>query len=678
MFVHLSIPLSVKAKNDEELGRVSQYFKSSKLNLGEKKLAQLERKVTRGVDEWSDNTGSLQDKLREYSEFLDGKREETDFPFGAGQSSSIDVRYAASQERSLRANMCQRIFGEKDLLVAEMGPGFSRDAEVNEAEAAVNWIMSHDCNAIDSLRDTFRPCFRDGTALTFAEWERKIEKGLDFVIYENLDQFLADYPDYETAGCSEEKYNEIVNYLSEPDSEVHVEFELDFVSKNGVTVTVFPLAKLIWAPLFGKQVKDLDIYGYSFRQKDSAFNEMVRRDYYIREAADAAKKAKGGESSSWDDHQDEMDGINTRDTDNEGYQLAKLVVRCDLDKDGISEMYSVVWSMDAKKVLRVEHYNIRRNIPNITPWRFLTKDGRLLGDSVLGNGIDLYRELNALHRHRSNVRRITDSVTVIAPDSLKRYWDPFDEKNWFKPGSIIWVPDQLIDEGKGPRQFAIQGTSRTSESLDEEQYVMRYLDLLSGINQGQSGRETAFDPSAPASKTAMLLARSDLRSEDLIDEWKRSISDFVETIRALYYQNSRGTLPYMVRDGKTMSKREIRSELLAEDGIRFTLRAVKQGIDPATEMAKIAALAAAAGQFGIAMMRPQILIELWNSYVAASRIEVPERFMIKTDQQGQMMLGGQPMGAGPAALPQLIAMMSQGGEGAQGGRMGQTQGPKAM
>lgn len=656
MFVHLSIPLSVKASNDEELAKVGQYFKASKLGLGEKKLALLEKIVSKRVEEWEENTGTLRSRLQSLSEFLDGKREEVDFPFGSGDSSNIDVRYAAAQERSLRANMSQRIFGEKDILVAEMGPGFKRDEDVNSAENAINWIMWHDCNALDSLRDTLRPSFRDGTALTFADWERKIERGLDFVVYEKLDEFMADYPDAATAGCSDEQYGEIIQYLSEPDSQLHVEYELDFVSKNGVYVTVFPLAKFIWYPLFGKSMRDLDIYGYTFRQKESSFREMVKRDYYIKDAAESCKKSAGGEGSSWDDHQDEMEGITTRDTSEDGYDLARLVVRCDLDRDGIPESYSVIWSMDAKKVLRVERYGLRRNIPNITPWKFLAKDGRLLGESLLANGEDMYRELNALHRHRSNNRRLTDSVTMIAPDSVKRYWDSLAVGQEFKPGHTIWVPDQYIDQTKGPRQFVVQGTSRTSESLDEEQMVSRYLDGLSGISQGMSGRETAIDPRAPGNKTAMLLQRADLRAEDMIDEWKRSIPDFVETIRALYYQNSSGTLPYMVRDGKTMSRKQIRSELLSDDGIRFALRALKNGIDPASEMAKIAALAAAAGQFGIATFKPDVLIELWNSYVSASRIEVPERFMIKMEGN-QMTMGGQPMAGNPTAMAQLPQLM---------------------
>jgi hypothetical protein len=77
-------------------------------------------------------------------------------------------------------------------------------------------------------------------------------------------------------------------------------------------------------------------------------------------------------------------------------------------------------------------------------------------------------------------------------------------------------------------------------------------------------------------------------------------------------------------------------------------------------MNKIAALAMGAMQFGggmLAQMNPAIIVEFWNAYVLASRIEVPERFMIKIGDDGMAVNSSGQQIPGE----QLLAMMSGGG-----------------
>jgi hypothetical protein len=657
MYVRLNIPRSVKDVNDKELERVGSHFKARKLTLGDKQRKRLERLVAEKVETWKTNTSKLQSRLRELSEFYDGKEEEVDFPFGAGQSSTINTKYAQTQGRTLAASFRRSVKQDAGMFVAQAGPGSKLTKELRDVEDAVNWTAEYDTDAVEVLLETCIPIYRDSTTFVHGEWDRRIESGVDFKTYANVDEFLADYPEPQDAGVEEDRFNEILEYLAQPDNEVHVEYELDFVAANKPKYTGFPLAKFIWEPIFSKTVQEADIYGFSLRQSGTQFEILAKKGYYDPEAIEDVRSKKGGDKfTSWDESRDDTDGINSADGDSESYEIANLVCSLDLNKDSIPERYKVIWSLEANKALRVERYDLRKNIPNVVPFRFIKKDGRLLGESLLFTGLDLYKELNALHRHRSNVRRLTDSVTLIAPDSIKERVDLAAEYAEFKPGMTLWVPDQYMDPTKGIRQFVIQGTSRTNESLDEENLVVRYLDIQAGISQGQSGRDLPTDPSAPGNKTAMLLQRADFRVEDYIEEWRKSVPDFVDLHRSLYYQNMPSKIRFMARAKGEWADKEIQAAILGDPSVRFSLRAIKPGADPATEMNKIAAIAMGLMQFGgglIIQMNPGIIVELWNRYVMASRLPIPEKLMVQVDGAGNASTAE----GAPVAPQQLLAMM---------------------
>lgn len=659
MRVYLNPPISVKQTNEAAVNRVLDHFKATKLVMGKTKLLKLEREIRKRVEAWQMNTAGLHEKLREYSDFLEGKQEATDFPFGPGQSSNIDIRYAAAQARTLRASFIRSVFTDPKIVVAKVAPGKTRSNDTNAKEEAVNWTLAEDSNAIECLKDTPIPIFRDGTSLIYGEWERKIDRGFDYTTFTDVATFQSEYPDAEVAGVSDEEYDSIIEKLMEMDAEVNVEYQVDFVAKNGPEYSVFPLAKFIFFPLFSKEVESLDMYGYYYRESGSRFEANAARNYYISEAVEKCRKKGGsyGEYDSWEARRDELEGINSDDDEASSYQIARLIVRCDLDGDSIQETYLVLWDMEAKKVLRVESYKLFKNTPCIVPFGFLRRDGRLLRVSLLGDGIDLYRSVNALHRHRSNTRRITDSVTLIAPMGIKDELDLGAEYSEFRPGMVMWVPDAYMPADKGPRQFVVQNTSRSQDSMDEEALLMKHLDLLVGVSQGQSGRESPTDPDAPASKTAMLLARQDLRGEDLILEWARTIPSLVRLHLALYRQNGPSSVNYV---GRAQDGTEDRTIALSQitDGTDYTLKPTKLVMHPEQEMNRFAALATAAMKFMFpAQIKPEILGQFWNEYVIASRVENPEKFMIdlqNPNAQAQMMAT-------------VMSMMQGGSDGNSGG-----------
>lgn len=647
MHVNLSPPLDLKAKYDREVAEVEQFFKSRKLRLGKTKRSRLDRAIRKMLEAHEGNTSGLRQKLTEYNNFMEGVKETVDFPFGAGQSSDIDTRYCANKARTLRASFIRSVFADQNIFVSEVLPGAKRDVDDNMAESAMNWTAEKDTNAIEALKDLPIPIFRDGTGLIHGEWEREIENGTDYRAYENAENFLADYPSAEAAGIDEDEYSRIIERLGEPESEVHVEFETDFVAKNGPVYTIFPLAKFLWYPLYARSIQDLDLYGYSYTESGGRFEGLVKHGFYDYDVAEEARKVSPSPAAtpadSWDSGRDLIEGISSSDEDRISYRIAKLVVSYDLDDDKVPERYIVYWDTDSKRSLRLERYSLWRNTPNIVAFRFIKRDGRFLGASLLGDAIDLFKELNALHRHRSNTRRLTDSVTLLLPKILKEDVDLGAEYAEFRPGMTMWLPNDLTPE-KWPRQLQVYNLSRSNDSLDEESLIARYLDGVIGVSEGQSGRESPVDPSAPASKTAMLLQRADMRIEDLIEEWKRSIPAFTALHVALYHQNAKAKIKYMARQDGKLKESELSTAVLADPKRRFSLKSVKPVLTPEYEMNKLVALISTAFQLQIPVSaKPEIVIEAWNDYVTASRVPLPERFQIEMNG-GVMSMGGKPVG----------------------------------
>ena len=659
MYLRVSPPPSLVDENKAQIDDVIGVNRTRAVKLTKDELAGMEKFVKSCYSAWDAGTQRLHSKLNDLNDFLDGKREQVDFPIGEN-SSNIDIRYALGQARTLRASMVRAVFNDPRVFIAQLGPGAARK-DVNELETAVNWTASETCNLIERLKQTPIPTFRDGISLIFGEWARQVENGTDYKFYDSVDSFREDYTSAAEAGLSEEEYTDALNELSQPQGEVETEFDIDFVSKNNAEFTLFPLAKLIWYPLYCEKFEDMDIYGFSYVEGRYAFEMNADNGYYIKDAAKAVKKVEGKGTGdvihSFDKKRDLLDGIDSEDREHASYKLAKLVVKYDLNDDGIPETYFVILELDKKKILRVEKYTIRRNVPCIHGFRFVKKDGRFLGDSLLEDCEDLARELNAMHRHRSNVRKITDAPVLMMPDSLKDDVDLGADWATFQPGTTIWIPDVKYTPDKLPRQLALRNVDNSNLSIQEEMAIQRYCEILLGTTQAQTGKEASADPRAPARKTAMLLQRSDLRTEDFIEEWKQSVPGIVEFLRALYYQNARGGLKYMKKVKGEDVEMTLAPAMLVQPQCRFKLKAANLSMSPEAEVQKYVTLFALAAQLQLPIQkRPLMAIEVWNRVVAATRVEAPEKFYIDMDEmepqealqtmQGRMEQAGAPQQPG--------------------------------
>ncbi len=636
------------AKIRREVREAESYNYSTKLALGPSKLKRLENIVKRNYRSWDENYGKVRVDLKANNSLMEGAGELTDFPFGTESSSQLDLRIPAEKFRSLRANFRRAVFGNPQLVVAGLKPGADIDSGTrNKIESAINWILNETCNLADVLKDSDLPCFRDGTALIYGEYLKEVERGIDCKVYTDVNEFQADYPDADTAGCTEETYQEILDTLLDPaETEVRVEYELDFLSRNGPEFVLFPLINFIHFPFYPDNVRDLTIYGYTFKEGRNKFLEKRRYNYYYSEAVKhiSDKFDSATYDDEWDAERDRIEGLSSDYKD--GYKFARLIVKADLDNDRRTEIYNVIYWPEKETVLRVEHYRIRRNIPCIVPFKFIGRDGRLAGISLLKDGKDLFGEINAFHRHRSNKRRLTDSVTLIAPDSMK---ESLGDNYIFTPGGILWTPNDLFLKGEVPRQFQLQNLN--DDTVRDEALTVRFLEGLMGPSLGMSGQEDPGDPNAPGNKTAMLLQQANYRVADYIDEWKRSIPNVLALLTALLYQNSKSKIAFRNIFGE---EDKIDSSLLVSDYVKWSLKSNGIPFSPEAEMAKIVSVAQ--GLIGLGglpfKIDPRTLLNMSNDFVIASRIPGWEKYIINLPDKAAMPQGAvSPAPGGPAPAP---------------------------
>jgi hypothetical protein len=637
----------LKIQGDQE--KQEKALRIRAFQLDDKQLDELEGRLKQWVESWERNTNTLRRRLVEANDHLEGVSEDVEFPWPG--ASKVTMGFAAGMARTLRAVFDRAVFPDNRPFAAEQ-MGDQKTEERNQQENAVNWLSRKHNNLVEALRNTPIPAFRDGTVPIMGEWERRIEKVCETRVYNDAESFQEDYPTPEDAGVDEKKYTKIVRHLRKMDNFVSVEWLRDQVLKDAPKFTAFPLARLIWYPVFNvEHLNECRIYGRLYYESEQDVLQKIKRNVYMekraRESLAAAHGVRMG-ADAWGSSRDSIEGLVGDDDATKFLRVAKLVLCDDLDGDDIPERYLISLDIDNFKILRIERYKLRKNVPNIILFGFMRRDQRLLRTSLLLDGIDQFRMIDNIHRHRNNVRAITDCPAFLVPDSIKDQVDFGAGSSVFKPGVTWYLQDRYMKEDMAPRQLLIQSLSKTGESLDEEKGVVRYLEFRLGPSQGLSGQESMIDPNAPATKTVAQLKQATLRIDDLIREWKTSVPEVIELMLALYHCYGQDKYKVGVVDeqsGDIGKFEDITRQLFMQDDSRFMLRHNELSLSPEFEMEKTMGIAAIAAQNPLVLQaKPEVVLHTWNDLVLSSRVSDPKRYLIPVPTAQAPEPGGQPGG----------------------------------
>lgn len=626
MNLTLKPPLSAQPKDDKR----TKVMRLRTFELSDKQRQRMENNLKKWYGSWDRGTSVLRRRLQEANDHMDGIAEDTDFPWVG--ASKVTMGLAAGHARTVKAIFDRSVFPDhRPFAVESMGD--VKDEDRNLLEIGANWLARRHNNLVAELRNTPIPCFRDGTVPVMGDWKCRKEKVFEVKHYFTPDEFVADYPTPQDAGVAEDRYNEIISHVSQMDHALAVEFQQDKILYDGPWFKQFPLARLVWYPVLGiEELEDAKLYGRVYYCKAQDLKSRAKREG-IDKALLEEVMAKGSQAHDpWGLSQDSIDGLNLGEGDDEKelVKMARLVYVDDLDDDGIPERYWVDYAPDSNKVFTVERYKLRNNINCVVLFRFLRRDGRLLGVSFILDGLDGFKMVDALHRHRNNVRAITDCPLFIAPEGIKDDIDLGSGPSTLRPGLTFWLEDRYLKEGMQPRQLAIQNFSKTGESLDEEQGVVRYLEFRLGPSMGQSGQESMSDPRAPASKTAALMRQAGFRTDDMNKEWKKSVPDILDLMGALYYLYGEDEYQVGKEDGvNDPIFKSLKRVVWSYNKSKFMARQNETSLSPEFEMEKVMGMAAIVAQNPILLqVKPELNLIIWNDLVLAARLPDPRKYMV--------------------------------------------------
>ena len=264
-------PVKIQAEQNKQ----DKALRIRAFQLDDKELDALELRLKDWYSSWERNTGSMRRRLVEANDHLEGVAEDVDFPWPG--ASKVTMGFAAGMARTLRAVFDRAVFPDNRPFAAE-ALGDVKSEDRNKLETGVNWLSRKHNNLVESLRNTPIPAFRDGTVPVMGEWERRIEKMCETRVYNTTQAFQQDYPTPEDAGVDEKKYAKIIRHLARMDNFVSVEWLRDAVVKNSPKFTAFPLARLIWYPVFNVEtLNDCRIYGRLYYESEQDIMQMIKR-----------------------------------------------------------------------------------------------------------------------------------------------------------------------------------------------------------------------------------------------------------------------------------------------------------------------------------------------------------------------------------------------------------------
>lgn len=585
------------------------------------KMAELELQVKGILDEEISNTANLRRRLNTLNDILEGVSQEVNSPFP--QASNVDVKMAIGIARTLSSTMKRALFSDPDRAFVASIDDESRRQDANEVEAAFNWKAAHENGLIDAMKDAIVPIFRDGTSFIQGVWEKDIQRAIDYRSYDTAEAFMVDYPDPESAGVSEDKFNEILAHLSAPDASLDICFEHDYVKKDGAAFSVVTLPRFHWWPLSVRKLSECEIYGVKMEESEATMKKKAKTKEYKPDVVEVClSSTKDGGLDQWGRSRDFIEGINRQGAKRKEFENYRLVLTIDLDGDDIPEKYMGVYNHASGRFLNFDRYKIRNNVDFLVPVKFDGRDDRMLGKSLLYDGMDLFQEITDIHRSRNNNRMLSDTVAFKANRTQK---DELESQlnNW-RPGVVVWV--NKMDDVE---QFALQNRSNTQNSLDEENSLRGYVEFVVGPTQGLSGQETKGDSSAPATKHLSKLRQAGYRIDDYIDEFKRSFPKIAQLALALEYQYGLREMAYRAKNDDGMASKTIKRALFGIEGLSMDINARSVIMSPEFEMERILALKnEAAANPSVMANKPQILGILWDRFVVASRTQNPEELKL--------------------------------------------------
>ena len=637
--VFTKIPSVIGDALAAQIKRVDQITRDKKIKLNDTKKEDIINKITEEYKSWEKQTLPNRNNLVVLNELLEGVVEDTNFPFEG--ASNITISYASGMARTFKSTFNKTAYQDPDIFTA-VSKNEDLKEQLSSIEEAVNYSFHSECNGLDILKQGTVPCLRDGTLIISGFWDRQIEKCSDSKAYRTFAEFQGDFPTPQSAGMSEEEYSEIADsFIVDEETEVIANYQFDNILYDGPAYEIIPLARFVYYPIHAKRIRDMKMYGREyFITKDSLKEGVKRNEFYKDAVEELCAKTPSTVRDNWSASKNFIEKLaKTPINKDEPFKVVDAVWKCDLDGDGIREKYLVTFCPEHKIILSFQNYHIRNNIDFCVDFRLSSREDRFLGGSLIGEGQDKFNLLDAIHRNRNNVRMLTTSPIMLIDKKYKEDLDFYRPENIIRPGTAFYVEDVE----KSMKQLQIHDLSNSSDSMDEEQQLVRYLEFCLGPTQAMSGKETQTDPRAPMGKTIALLQQANGRIDDYLDEFRRSIPDLAKLHCALLAQFGPDQIKYNIEQDGKLAVKKVDKKIFFSNDIIWRSKRRSVTLSPEFSMSRLGGLISVYAQLlPLLQSQDQNAIELWNRTVIASGEPMKEKLMVQKKPVEQLLPGQAP------------------------------------
>lgn len=220
----------------------------------------------------------------------------------------------------------------------------------------------------------------------------------------------------------------------------------------------------------------------------------------------------------------DKDGKTFTKPDTKLYQVAEVIYRHNNVKNKTGQPgMNLFWIFKDKKVyLRGVSYIYDHMKPFIVPFYIEDK-----GDEFYRKGVGV-RLLGVNDVEDTLIRQAVDSNTIANVPCFTS-----DDPD-FRPQTIKFYPGATLP--KGLQQVKITGGNAVQYSIELGQLIARKADDIPSVSSLLTGKESPTDPTAPASKTAMLIRESGINIAKGIKSIKLAMREVGFQISELEYQ----------------------------------------------------------------------------------------------------------------------------------------------
>lgn len=622
VFLELTKPPEDFKDSQDQLEEVEARFKRQRITLTEEQRTKISSQLYYQLTDWKDSRSTLRTKLRAQNDLYEGVVKVTDFPWpGASQ---LHVPIPKIKAREIKSTINRNTMRPTPfLMVKYAGPdalySTSKDF-VNDLEDFVEDKMKTATNVHQILKDAIIPTIRDGTCPVQIIWETDWERVIDYKMYETVTDFIKDYPSAEEAGVSQNRYSLILAKLR-TGKRYEVQYEYDVATYDGPKAYIVSLIDFVHWPVFETDIQNMPVHGKRIWYKDYDLEKYKNIGKFEDAATDFVLATTGDirDDDTVTLSRDAIEGITRNQNQTPSakeYECYELVVKLDLNDTGVKQKYLIYYHWKSRSILRIEKYPIRKGAISYFPLRLIRRDNRFLGMSLIEDISDLSLEIDILHRMRINSRTITHVPIFKAKQSAKGSFDPSRPDLRVQPGMVVWVQDvNDID------QFKIEPTD-LSGSIEEENYLLQLINMVTGSDSGLSGQANPIDPRAPARKQQELLRQSSNRIDDYVESLVVDFARIGQYFVDLYYQNGADQIKYYseTKDGSLIEQEMDRSKLY-NPNITFQVNGTSVFMNPELEFDREKEIMGILATHPATAQDPKVQLEALGRVLDASRVK---------------------------------------------------------